>query len=186
MTVITETMDSYCWDFDGRNGRPLRDPRRRSRHHRRYRRHALLSCLREVTGHLSINNSATRTDLRGLESLERVGGTLNVYNNAMLVSLDGLDGLVEVGDSFQISTNPMLVDIRALSGVEALRAFQVQDNDSLTDLTSLATVAVFSPHSDSPNLEPSIHIDNNDSLSNLDGLSFSTRIGLMMQRSYDY
>lgn len=151
---------------------------------------ALLRCVREITGSLTIFEtgidslaplgSLTRvgeliilanpdlTDLTGLEALTRVEGTLNVARNEGLTSLQGLGALASVRDLYIEEQG----GLSSLAGLESLttvtRNLSVGSNGGLTNLGGLDSLQTVGGMMD---------ISRNDNLVSLTGLEALTTVG---------
>lgn len=111
-----------------------------------------LSCLRSVSGTLSINGNAALSTLSGLDALSTVGnlgigknsalgdlsglaalksvaGIVAISGNDALTELSGLDALGSIGGSLYISSNNALESVSALYGLSEVGGdVSIQDN----------------------------------------------------------
>lgn len=101
---------------------------------------AALSCVREVTGQVTLSRSAALSDLRGLESLREIGGALTIVDASALTSLAGLDGLRAAG-SVTVSGAPLLVDLSGLDALEQTDALTLDHDDALQNLEGLRALS---------------------------------------------
>jgi hypothetical protein len=112
-----------------------------------------LFALTSVTRNLWIQNNASLTSLNGLSALSSVGGLLAIFQNNVMTGIDGLTAMTEVGGSLVIRDNPLLADVDGLSALNSVAGAEMADQRFL-------------------------HIENNASLLNLDGLSSVTSVGI--------
>jgi hypothetical protein len=97
---------------------------------------AALSCVRRITGSLTIENTwAARLD--PLASLTEVGGSLTVRGNSALTSLSGLDSLTTVGGFVSIESNPALTSLSGLEALDTLNKLEITSNPLLTSITGI-------------------------------------------------
>ena len=128
-----------------------------------------LANLGEVEHTLSITNNTSLTNLTGFSSLTTVGTTsadgLTIGANANLTNVDGLFSLTFAA-KLVISGNPKLANLNGLSALtEVEHFFFIINNPLLTSISGLSHLTSIS--SGAGNLT----IDNNDALTNLNGLS---------------
>lgn len=132
--------------------------------------------------HVRENNSLVSFD--GLEGLTTVGGTIRIDFNPVLESIEALSNLTQVnlfnGPYVQIHNNPMLNSLSAFHNLTRMGSLSIQGNHSLTNLDGLDNV-VRLDYADSPEPEnyigTSLEINNNNTLSSINGLRNLTFIG---------
>jgi hypothetical protein len=71
--------------------------------------------LQEVTGDLTVSNTAFLGDVDGLSNLASVGGDVRITGNYGLGNLDGLAGLTEIPGLLSIASNDALTDVSGLA-----------------------------------------------------------------------
>lgn len=136
-----------------------------------------LSPLQNLTkvGRLFITECNSLVTLDGLSGITRITSrtgipyTLGIAGNEALKNVDGLSGIVNDSlHSLSISNNPSLESINALSSVETVFGlFSIANNASLKSMNGFRNITSMQESGFSPYLL----IDNNPSLTNLDGFS---------------
>lgn len=126
-------------------------------------------------------------NLNGLSPLESIGEYLTIEGTS-IQDFTGLDNLVQVGFELRIQNNQNLIDFTGFDNFEQTIFLSLQNNQSLIDftgmgsLTSLGYVMISSneslesfsgigPITDFLYPEEGFNINNNDSLTSLEGLS---------------
>ena len=81
-----------------------------------------LEAIEDVVMGIAIKNNPALTNINGLQGLERIAYDLFIQNNESLTSLDGLGPLTGgiLGDWVDISENDNLINVTALYGVELI------------------------------------------------------------------
>ncbi len=106
--------------------------------------------------------SSDITDLSPLLSVKQVTGFLIIENNDQLLNLNGLDSLTSIG-GLSVVFCQNLTDIQALAGIHGeLSGMAIISNPSIPSLNGLEGIT---------KVKTSLHIEDNESLQNLDGLS---------------
>jgi len=143
-----------------------------------------LSGLKHSQDTIFIGNNPALASLAGLSALETVQFSLWIDTIGSLTSLTGLSSLTSVGGEFQVKDCPSLVDTAGLVNLGFVHHFVISGNDSLNTLswppalTDVNEIAIF----DNPLLStisgvsgfsssPSLILENNDSMLNLDAFS---------------
>ena len=119
-----------------------------------------------VPGDVSIARTDV-TSLSGLDGLTSIGGRLMITRNGFLTSLNGLGALTMVERYVSIVDNAVLSTLAPLSGV-AVEGLQIEQN------TQLASLLGFDPVPLPGRGVTFINIEDNDALTNLDGLGSYT------------
>jgi hypothetical protein len=145
---------------------------------------SVLSCLRQIDGRLFISGTTGLTSLAGLENLATVQDDISVFDNATLESAS-FDALISVA-GIEVDRNPRLENVRAplltaldylvaitngasalaptafdLSGVTSMRSLVLFENDTLEDISGLASLRTAGE----------VFVLENAALENLDGFA---------------
>jgi hypothetical protein len=128
-----------------------------------------LASLEEVDHNLTIRHNSALTNITGFSSLTTVGSlnvdALTIDDNDNLLNVDGLFNLT-FATKFIISGNAKLPNLDGLSALTSVEHFFIiSSNPLLTSLTGLSHLSSIS--SEAGNLT----INNNDALTNVNGLS---------------
>jgi len=125
----------------------------------------------EVTGYLTIWETANITNLDGLADLKSVGKQVFIVDNAALANIDGLAGLTAVGGFLAIEDNGALTDVDGLANLTSVEGgVSIFNCDALTNVDGLANLTSLT----------GLFIANNAALANLDGLSSLSSIGHLL------
>lgn len=136
-----------------------------------------LSGLTEIGSSLYIQNNASLINVAGLSALTHVTRNLWIQNNAHLTNLDGFTALTSVGGLLAIFENNALTNINGLSAVTDVGgSLVIRDNALLADVNGL--LALTSVAGSEMADQRFLHIENNAALTNLDGLSSVTSVGI--------
>lgn len=131
-----------------------------------------LNSLESVEQMVSLYHNAF-TSLEGLENLKSVGGRFGIIQNDNLISLNGVTSLTTVGD-LKIRNNDLLINLEGLESLDSI----------YTDLHILNATGFPSPLSSLDGLSGLSYVgrdlilENNNSLTNINGLSNLTSPGL--------
>lgn len=118
---------------------------------------------------VNISNNQALTDLNGLSSLRDVGGPLVIDNNDLLETINGFTSLPLIAHTLQISNNDRLQSINGFSGVTEINSFF--DSQLIIDNNaSLTNVDGLSSLRSFRGKSTNVQIINNTSLPNVDGL----------------
>ena len=100
-------------------------------------------------------------DINALKNLTSVGWYVNIQDNEKLPNIDGLSGLKEVGRYLSIYENHLITDISGLKNLNTVGSMlSIEKCPILTNINGL----------DNLNLVEGVEINDNDALTNLDGL----------------
>ncbi len=130
--------------------------------------------LTEVTGELAVRDIDSLENLDGLSRLTSVGLSLYLTNLPSLTNIDALSNLTVVGRDVQLQVLPGLTNIDGLSSLTSAQGLVIRANEALEHvdgLSSLHTLGEETRPFSSYNW-----IYENDSLTNLDGLSGLTSV----------
>lgn len=138
-----------------------------------------LSSLTSVGRNILIQNNASLTNLDGFSALTSVNEDLLIYLNGALVNIDGLSGLTYIGASLVILENVELTSIDGLSALSSIgvsdhadqRFLHIGKNDALRNLDGLSALTTVGPHPSAGGSSAVVMIENNASLTDLNGLS---------------
>jgi hypothetical protein len=126
----------------------------------------------QVLGTLTISGNDI-TNLNGLSSLTRIRERLLITNNTNLKTLDGLPVLDSVGRGIEIHDNPQLETINAFSSLTIVyNTLRISNNPQLQSFDGFSGVKSISSFEDSQ-----LIIDNNASLTNIDGVASLSSFG---------
>jgi hypothetical protein len=114
-------------------------------------------------GGLWVKNNPKLESLEGFSKVNRVDGTIDIYNNTNLTSLDGLQ------------------DIQSVSGGLGNNGLHLKNN-SLRSLEPLAGLQM-SPNAKKPIEEAGLRIQDEDSLTNLHGLTIKDVGGIFLENN---
>jgi hypothetical protein len=129
---------------------------------------AVLSGFTEITGSLTINNTAL-TNLTGLEALTSVGRNLLIEDNGALTNLSGLNSLTSVGLRLEIEDNGALTSLNGLNNLTSVSGSSyIRYNNALTSLSGLENLT---------SVSGDLSIRSNGALTSLSGLSNLTSVG---------
>ncbi len=114
-------------------------------------------------GELDVSYNPNIVNLNGLESLTNIDANLYIQGNNNLQQITALSHLTLVREYVDISFNLQLISLSGLDNLESVPFFTllIRDNDSLTDLTGLGSLASIDY----------LLIENNLNLINVNGLS---------------
>ena len=136
-----------------------------------------LSELSDVASSLYIQNNPVLVDVDGLSALATVTRNLWIQNNNMLANLDSFSALIRVGGLLAIFQNNVLTNIDGLSALTVVGgSLVIRDNALLIDLIGLSALANIAGSEMAD--QRFLHIENNTSLVDLDGLSRVTSVGI--------
>ncbi|MFC1796928.1 hypothetical protein ACFL1V_07510 [Pseudomonadota bacterium] len=131
-----------------------------------------LADLTEVGSSLQVTNNPVLIDIRGLASLAKTGRNLWIDNNDALTNLDGLSALASVGAVLAIIYNDQLKNIDGLSSLVSTGAtLGIWYNDRLENVDGLSSLTMVGAEETSLGDQGWLHIRGNPSLTDLDGLS---------------
>lgn len=120
-----------------------------------------LQSLIKVERRLSINGTDI-TNLTGLDNLEEVSGQLFIGRNELLASFEGLSKLNRVGGNFTLHGNVNLASTAAMTNLNTIgHVLSVSNHPLLQNLSGFARITELY----------ALHIDDNASLQNLEGLN---------------
>jgi hypothetical protein len=134
-----------------------------------------LNNLTSIGGSLIINGSNSLTSLEGFENLTSIGNALIIRRTTSLVNLNGLDNLAEIrGSGIAIENNEVLINLDGLTGNISMGSNNDTTPNSRTGL-SIANNYLLEEIDALENLSfinvPTLFIDNNPELLNLNGLT---------------
>lgn len=144
-----------------------------------------LENIKEYNGSLTLRRLGSLRSLAGLENCTKINGDLIIDYNPDLIEIDALTNITSVIGRVSIEYNPSLSNLNGLSSLKDVNRFlSIYKNDVLTDISglhSLETVKWMLSIEHCPLLTninglnnlfqvQGIEINDNDALSNLDGL----------------
>lgn len=128
---------------------------------------------------MNIISNRLLENLSGLNNLEIVRGNTHIFENDNLINLKGLNSLIaaSVGD-IRIEGCEALTSLSGLENLVFIGAdFYLRDNPNLIDISSISKLEF---------IKFQLHIDNNDSLKNLDGFEGLTTVeSVIIQRNQE-
>ena len=150
-----------------------------------------LNNLKSVGGDFEIKHIESLHDLSGLDSLTTVEGAIEIWYCDELTSLEGLNSLINAG--IYVHKCPKVNSLSGLENLEQSDVFQLSEIDSLSNLLGLNSLRLVNflrlyglPQivdlSGLENLDTihNLHIDGNESLLSLEGLSFeNSTVGIL-------
>ncbi|GHC54777.1 cadherin repeat domain-containing protein [Ulvibacter litoralis] len=119
-----------------------------------------LSSIKHIGNQLNIYDNDGLTSLTGLENIE-TAGTINIMLNDVLTDISALSNITELTLSLQLYGNPVLANLNGLNNITSVSYLSITDNDSLVNLDDLHI----------SNITESFEIDENDLLTDINGLS---------------
>ena len=125
-----------------------------------------LSALTQVGSGLIISDNTSLSNVNGLSALETVNNGINISANQVLTNLNGLFSLTEVHGPITISDNPLLETINGFSSITLIDGLWISNNNQLKSINGFNGVTWISGTGIAY-----LIIDNNPSLTNVDGLS---------------
>jgi hypothetical protein len=138
---------------------------------------------------IEIVNNTMLTDLTGLENV--VTASIVGINGNSITSLNGLHNLETVQASFIIINNEMLPNLNGLSSLQSVGTLNVGLNEIMTNLDGIGDIQVeslritLSPNVQQPltqgsiNVTSSIAIEDNQSITNLNGLEPTAQVDVI-------
>ena len=156
-----------------------------------------LCALKTVQGVMTIEDNQSLADIDGLISLETIGTSLEIAGNDALASIEGLSNLRTVWSGPSVISNASLASLEGLGSLQDAY-LDVAGNETLEtigDLSNLETGALFIWGNESlydlgdisgAETLDYLYINNNESLSSLNGLSSLTDIEHDLEISYNY
>lgn len=125
-----------------------------------------LSALTEV-GALIITQNGSLTNANGLSALSQVGGVY-ILNNPVLTNLDGFSSLTSMFGPITIRDNASLETINGFSGLSSITfGLRISNNQQLKSFIGFKQLGLI----DGYDGDSQLLIDNNASLTNIEGLS---------------
>lgn len=106
-----------------------------------------LGALRDVGGHVYIQDHPILRTLRGLDRLVNVGGNLVVSKNQWLQDLNGLGKLNHVQEHVYIQQNTRLTDIKGLGALSVAASVYITQNPLLDEAAALSLARRHNPSS---------------------------------------
>jgi len=128
-----------------------------------------LNSLSHISLNLYIHGNANLTSLNGFQNLTYIGQNVIITANDSLNSLVGLNNINSTVFLY-IQNNYSLPNLNGLQGLTNIGVLNIQGNENLEDINGLINVTEMSAGSLQPS-QRDIIIKNNNSLTNLDGLS---------------
>lgn len=143
-----------------------------------------LSGIGSVSQNLTVQNNSILPNLNGLSNITALGGDLRIDYNDQLTNTDGLLGITSGSSSQQIyiSGNAALTNIDGLANLTTIGGIRIEGS-SLASLDGLASLQSLTG---TVNRNTCLSINNNDALTNVNGLSSLTSIAVGTNLSFSY
>ena len=124
-----------------------------------------------IDGDLTISGIFINS-LVGLSNLTTINGSLTITNNTELANLNGLQNITTIGGLLRISNNPLITQLPSWNLISVNR-ITINQNNALSSIASLSGITTLTGD---PVLDIVLSIDQNPSLTSLNGLQNLTNV----------